>query len=103
MAASALWLLTRNKLTGSNVDNAVQILLVVSGGASVGRLPIMALAFFVMLRSWLGSVRKLATFSNCSMTHVDSTIDEADSDRYGSVPEDRTTASLKAIPSLGGQ
>ena len=54
----------------------MQVLLVVSGGANVGRLPIMSLAFFFMLKSWLRSVSKLATFTNCSMTHVDETMEE---------------------------
>ncbi len=76
----------------------------VSGGASLGRLPIMALAFFVMLRSWLASVRKLATFSNCSMTHVDNTIDEADSNFNGSSPaEGSDSADMQVTPSLGRQ
>ena len=53
-----------------------QVLLVISGGTNVARLPIMSLAFFVMLRSWLRSVKQLATFSNCSMTHVEDTMEE---------------------------
>lgn len=55
---------------------ALQVLLVVSGGTNIARLPIMSLAFFLMLKSWLQSVQKLATFSNCSMTHVEDTIEE---------------------------
>ncbi|KAL3142921.1 hypothetical protein ABBQ38_003208 [Trebouxia sp. C0009 RCD-2024] len=53
-----------------------QVLLVASGGASLGRLPVMAVAFFFMLKSWLHSVRTLSQYSNCSMTHVEHTLDE---------------------------
>ena len=56
---------------------ALQVLLVVSGGVSLGRLPIMAVAFYFMLRNWLSSVQKLSTFSNCTMTHVEDTVDES--------------------------
>lgn len=54
----------------------LQVLLVVSGGTNVARLPIMSIAFFLMLRSWLRSVSQLATFSNCSMTHIEDTVEE---------------------------
>ena len=64
----------------------------------------MALAFFFMLRSWLGSVRKLATFSNCSMTHVESTVDEQDEDKYDTWPPmDVADTDLQAVPVLGKQ
>ena len=64
----------------------------------------MALAFFFMLRSWLGSVRKLATFSNCSMTHVESTVDEQDEDNNDRwPPRDITYTDLQAVPVLGKQ
>jgi len=64
----------------------------------------MALAFFFMLRSWLGSVLKLATFSNCSMTHVESTVDEQDEDSNGSwPPRDIANTDLQAMPVLGKQ
>ncbi len=69
----------------------------------MGRLPVMALAFFFMLRSWLGSVRKLATFSNCSMTHVESTIDEQDEDNDTWPPTDIANTDLQAVPVLGKQ
>ena len=36
----------------------------------------MSLAFFLMLKTWLRSVKELATFSNCSMTHVEDTMEE---------------------------
>ena len=79
----------------------MQVLLVASGGASLGRLPIMAVAFFVMLKSWLRSVETLSQFSNCSMTHAEDTIDETEdptgddriNDGYGD-------ASQQAVPSL---
>ena len=62
----------------------------------------MALAFFFMLRSWLGSVRKLATFSNCSMTHVESTVDEDDEDNNDRwPPTDVANTGLQAVPVLG--
>ena len=74
----------------------LQVLLVVSGGTNVGRLPIMSLAFFLMLKTWLRSVKELATFSNCSMTHVEDTMEETfasnadglstDEDRFTSLP-----------------
>ena len=77
----------------------LQILLVVSGGASLGRLPVMALAFFVMLRSWLVSVRKLATFTNCSMTHVESTIEESDNTHDRSkAAEGPASTDMQVIP-----
>ena len=38
----------------------------------------MAVAFFIMLKSWLGSVKTLSMFSNCSMTHVEHTLDEGE-------------------------
>lgn len=64
----------------------------------------MALAFFFMLRSWLGSVQKLATFSNCSMTHVESTVDEQDEDNYDTWPPmDVADTDLQAVPVLGKQ
>lgn len=64
----------------------------------------MALAFFFMLRSWLGSVRKLATFSNCSMTHVESTVDEQDEDNNDRwPPTDVANTDLQAVPVLGKQ
>ena len=73
------------------------MLLVASGGASLGRLPVMAVAFFFMLKSWLGSVRTLSTFSNCSMTHVEHTVDETESsddlgdeDHHGAVAQAMT-------------
>lgn len=56
--------------------HCLQVLLVASGGASLGRLPVMAVAFFFMLKSWLHSVRTLSQYSNCSMTHVEHTLDE---------------------------
>ena len=79
----------------------MQVLLVASGGASLGRLPIMAVAFFVMLKSWLRSVERLSQFSNCSMTHVELTIDETEdstgddrfNDGYGE-------ARQQAVPSM---
>lgn len=79
----------------------MQVLLVASGGASLGRLPIMAVAFFVMLRSWLRSVRTLSQFSNCSMTHVEHTIDEEDDQSGdGRVNDGYGDASQQAVPSM---
>ena len=54
------------------------------------QVPIMGLAFYFMLHNWLASVKKLSTFSNCSMTHVEETIDESSGDSTGSDPQDDT-------------
>ena len=84
-----------------HVSVYMQVLLVASGGASLGMLPIMAVAFFVMLKSWLRSVNTLSRFSNCSMTHVEHTIDETE-DQSG---DDRLhngygDVSQQAVPSM---
>lgn len=79
----------------------MQVLLVASGGASLGRLPIMAVAFFVMLKSWLRSVNTLSQFSNCSMTHIEHTVDETEhqssDDRFNNGYGE---ASQQAVPSM---
>lgn len=76
------------------------MLLVASGGASLGRLPVMAVAFFVMLRSWLGSVRKLSQYSNCSMTHVEHTIDEREDVNNDDESSNGYRGADQAVPSL---
>ena len=78
----------------------MQVLLVVSGGAGLGRLPIMALAFYFMLHNWLASVKKLSTFSNCSMTHVEETIDEPTGDSTSSDPQDDTESAQTSTPTF---
>lgn len=78
----------------------MQVLLVASGGASLGRLPVMAVAFFVMLRSWLGSVRKLSQYSNCSMTHVEHTIDEREDVNNDDESSNGYRGADQAVPSL---
>lgn len=81
---------------------ATQVLLVVSGGTNVARLPVMSLAFFIMLKTWLRSVKELATFSNCSMTHVEDTVEEtafSDLDRS----EGTNDGNSAATPALLGQ
>ncbi len=78
----------------------LQVLLVVSGGASLGRLPVMAVAFFVMLRSWLHSVRTLSQYSNCSMTHVEHTVDEKEDHDVGEQPSDGYHGADQAVPSM---
>lgn len=79
----------------------MQVLLVASGGASLGRLPIMAVAFFVMLKSWIGSVKTLSTYSNCSMTHIEHTVDEEDIHGDGQQSADGSDSpTLQGIPSL---
>ena len=78
----------------------LQVLLVVSGGAGLGRLPIMGLAFYFMLHNWLASVKKLSTFSNCSMTHVEETIDESSGDKSSSDPQDDTESAQKSTSTI---
>ena len=79
----------------------MQVLLVASGGASLGRLPVMAVAFFVMLKSWLHSVKMLSQFSNCSMTHAEHTIDETEDPSGGDRMNDGCgDASQQAVPSM---
>ena len=77
----------------------MQVLLVVSGGASLGRLPVMAVAFFVMLRSWLHSVSTLSQYSNCAMTHVEHTVDETEDHKNGEESSDGYHGAHQAVPS----
>lgn len=60
----------------------------------------MAVAFFVMLRSWLGSVRKLSQYSNCSMTHVEHTIDEREDVNNDDESSNGYRGADQAVPSL---
>ena len=46
----------------------MQVLLVVSSGSLVKALPVMALAYFAILRSWSRSVAHLATMHICAFT-----------------------------------
>ena len=61
----------------------------------------MAVAFFVMLRSWLRSVRTLSQYSNCSMTHIEHTLDETEDpdDSQGS-DDSYPGANHQAVPSI---
>ena len=46
-----------------------QVLLVVSSGSLVKALPVMAVAYFAILRAWSRSVANLATMHICAFTH----------------------------------
>ncbi|KAK9850803.1 hypothetical protein WJX84_006975, partial [Apatococcus fuscideae] len=64
--------------TGKSAGSALQqILLLISGGSMAGSLPIIALAYFLILQSWTGSVDKLATLHNVHTSHqsVDETFE----------------------------
>ena len=58
----------------------MQILLLISGGSMAGSLPIIALAYFLILQSWTGSVDKLATLHSVHTSHqsVDETFETFD-------------------------
>ena len=47
----------------------IQVLLVVSSGSLVKALPVMAVAYFAILRAWSRSVANLATMHICAFTH----------------------------------
>lgn len=80
--------------------HCLQVLLVASGGASLGRLPVMAVAFFFMLKSWLHSVRTLSQYSNCSMTHVEHTLDEREDHDNDEESSDGFHGADQAVPSM---
>ncbi len=47
----------------------MQVLLVVSSGSLIKALPVMAVAYFAILRAWSRSVAHLATMHICAFTH----------------------------------
>ena len=50
-------------------QNRLQVLLVISSGSLVKALPVMAVAYFAILRSCSRSVSHLATLHICAFTH----------------------------------
>ena len=60
----------------------MQVLLVVSSGSLVKSLPVMAMAYFAILRSWSRSVHTLSTLHVCAFTTHSMSIDE-ESDEEG--------------------
>ena len=50
-------------------QDVLQVLLVISSGSLVKALPVMAVAYFAILRSWSRSVSHLATLHICAFTH----------------------------------
>ena len=49
---------------------AAQVLLVMSSGSLIKALPVMAVAYFAILRAWSRSVTHLATLHICAFTHA---------------------------------
>lgn len=52
----------------ANMHVLVQVLLVVSSGSLTKALPVMAVAYFAILRAWSRSVSHLATLHICAFT-----------------------------------
>ncbi|BDA47960.1 ADP,ATP carrier protein 1 [Coccomyxa sp. Obi] len=74
--------------TGKSVGSVLQqVLLVVSSGSLVKSLPVMAMAYFAILRSWSRSVHTLSTLHVCAFTTHSMSIDEESDDEGEPAPE----------------
>ncbi|KAK9829542.1 hypothetical protein WJX72_006395 [[Myrmecia] bisecta] len=74
--------------TGKSVGSVLQqVLLLCSGGTMSGTLPVMALAYFIMLRAWQGAVNSLAPMLPSSAADLH-TIEQSGSDEDADDPED---------------
>ncbi len=70
-----------------------QVLLVVSSGSLVKSLPVMAMAYYGILRSWSRSVNTLSTLHVCAFTTQSTSSDTDDDDGDGGAPEEAVAVS----------
>ncbi|EIE27375.1 plastidic ADP/ATP translocase, partial [Coccomyxa subellipsoidea C-169] len=80
--------------TGKSVGSVLQqVLLVVSSGSLVKSLPVMAMAYYGILRSWSRSVNTLSTLHVCAFTTQSTSSDTDDDDGDGGAPEEAVAVS----------